>query len=71
MIKKNWIYFSICLLIFILIPGGFVISAYMAKKKLKDELKDTTSTGTVGAKSDNDKLVTENITEGDTNTNLA
>jgi len=33
--KKNWIYYGIAFLIFIAIPGGFIISAWMTKNKLK------------------------------------
>lgn len=34
--KKNWIFYGIAFLIFIAVPGGFVISALYAKHKLKE-----------------------------------
>ena len=34
--KKNWIFYGIAFLIFVAVPGGFVISALYAKRKLKE-----------------------------------
>lgn len=34
--KQNWIFYAVAFLIFIAVPGGFVISAFMAKHKLKE-----------------------------------